>query len=164
MASLCLSSTPGCSEQPALGSAVAAASAHLAAFERFERWAQRSVDSDVRLRGVQALRETLFAPLRRERSVAWAEVLWDGGQALQYRTPLAESALSFVPIEAPALGRVLVAVCEACKQPAQSTDCVVIARPQGERRQARVRMAFCKPEQEPRASIQKSKPRPQRAK
>jgi hypothetical protein len=137
---------------------VSAASGHFAAFERFERWALRSVTSDLRMRGLHALRETLFAPLRRARSVAWAEVQWDGGQSLQYRTPLADSALSFVPIEAEALGRVLVAVCEPCKQAGQTSDCVVIARPK-EQRSTRVRMAFCKPVEEPQASVPKRKPR-----
>ena len=153
----CLSGTQACSEQPALGPVIDAASTHLATFERFERWAQRSVESDVRMRGVQALHETLFAPLRRDRTVAWAEVQAGDGKVLMYRTPLADAELSFVPIETAALGRVLVAVCEACKQPGQS-ECVVIERAKA-RRATRVRMGFCKLESEPQVSAAESRRR-----
>lgn len=158
MAGSCLSAAAGCSEQPALAPVIDAASPHLATFERFERWAQRSIESDVRLRGLQALRETLFAPLRRDRTVVWAEVQATDGRVLPYRTPLADAALSFVPIETPALGRVLVAVCDACKQAAESSGCVVIERPKA-KRATRVRMAFCKPVDEPQASAAEPKTR-----
>ena len=151
MVGSCLSGAAACSAQPALAPVIDAASPHFAAFERFERWAERSVESDVRMRGVQALRETLFAPLRRDRAVAWAEVRPQDGQVLQYRTPLAEAALSFVPIETAALGRVLVAV--------HSNNCVLIERPKDRRAAARVRMAFCNPASEPQASAKKSRPR-----
>jgi hypothetical protein len=126
-----------------VASALDAASSHFVAFERFERWAERSVDSDVRLQGEQALRETVFAPLRRDREVVWADVQVDRRQVLAYRTPLADAALHFTPIEAPTLGRVQVAKCEACADAEHSRDCVVIARPAG-RAPARVRMAFCR--------------------
>ncbi|HET8937312.1 MAG TPA: hypothetical protein VFN67_27910 [Polyangiales bacterium] len=150
LAGFCLSGAEACSEQPALGPVIDAASSHLATFERFERWAQRSVESDVRMRGVQALRETLFAPLRRDRSVLWAEVQSEDGRVLPYRTPFAGAELSFVPIETAALGRVLVAVCAECKQPGQSA-CVVIERSKA-RRATRVRMGFCKVDAEPQVS------------
>lgn len=163
LAGFCLSGAEACSEQPALGPVIEAASTHLAAFERFERWAQRSIESDVRLRGLQALRETLFAPLRRDRTVAWAEVQSEDGRVLPYRTPLADTVLSFVPIETAALGRVMVAVCAACKQPGQTSDCVVIERPKA-RRATRVRMAFCKLEAEPQAIAAEPKPRARRLK
>ena len=146
-AATCLSEAAACSEQAAVGSARNAAAGYFAAFERFERWAERSVSSDVRLQGEQALRETVFAPLRRDRDVLWAEVLVDERQVLAYRTPLPDAALKFTPIEAPTLGRVQVALCDACD--AKQGECVVIARP-ATRRFARVRMAFCRSsEQQP---------------
>jgi hypothetical protein len=134
----------GCSEQPALAPALTAASSHFAAFERFERWALRSVSSDVRLHGDGALRETLFAPLRRDREVLWADVQWDSDQVLAYRKPLADAELKFVPIEAPRLGRVMVALCEPCEGAGEGRECVVIERVEKKKkRPARVRMAFC---------------------
>jgi hypothetical protein len=145
---------PSCSEQRELRPAMAAASEHFAAFERFERWAVRSVRSDVRLQGKLALRETLFAPLRHNRVVAWADVHWESDQLLTYRDPIPDAQLTLVPIEAPSLGRVLVAVCEACKQAGQGSECVVIERPERQR-PARVRMAFCKVEPEPQVSAPK---------
>lgn len=142
---------------------MAAASEHFAAFERFERWAVRSVSSDIRLQGQLALRETLFAPLRHNRSVAWADVHWQPNQDFAYRTPLPDEQLELVPIEAPSLGRVLVAHCEACQQEGHSKDCVVIERPP-KQRPARVRMAFCKVAREPQANAPKPKPAQPRAK
>ena len=139
---------------------MAAASQYFAAFERFERWALRSVSSDVRLQGQLALRETLFAPLRHNRAVAWADVHWEPNQELAYKKPIADEQLPLVPIEAPSLGRVLVAVCEACKQDGHS-DCVVIERPVRQR-PARVRIAFCKVAPAPQVSA--PKPKAQRVK
>jgi hypothetical protein len=130
---------------------MASASEHFAAFERFERWAVRSVSSDVRLQGQLALREILFAPLRHNRAVAWADVHWEPNQDLAYKAPIADAELQLVPIEAPTLGRVLVASCAGCNQDGQRDECVVIERPV-KQRPARVRMAFCKVEREPQAS------------
>jgi hypothetical protein len=141
-AGTCLSEV-ACSEHKAVDTALQAASGHFVAFERFERWAERSVGSDVRLQGEPALRETVFAPLRRDHDVVWADVQVDTRQVLSYRTPLADAALQFTPIEAPTLGRVQVALCEACADKEQRRECVVIARPAG-RWPARVRMAFCR--------------------
>lgn len=142
---------------------MAAASEYFAAFERFERWAVRSISSDVRLQGPLALRETLFAPLRHNRAVVWADVHWELSQTLAYRKPIPDEQLPLVPIEAPSLGRVLVAVCEACKEAGHSSDCVVIERP-ARQRPARIRMAFCKVAPEPQVSAPKPKPQPPRAK
>lgn|GEM_PF-4420963 len=153
---LTVGTCPSCSEQRAVGPTMAAASEYFAAFERFERWAVRSISSDVRLQGQLALRETLFAPLRHNRTVAWADVHWEPGQDLAYRKPIPDEQLPLVPIEAPSLGRVLVATCEACKQDAKSSDCVVIERP-AKQRPARVRMAFCKVAPEPQVSAPKPK-------
>lgn len=160
---LTVGTCPSCSEQRAVGPTMAAAAEYFAAFERFERWAVRSVSSDVRLQGQLALRETLFAPVRYNRAVAWADVHWEPGQALAYRKPIPDEQLPLVPIEAPSLGRVLVATCEACRQEAKSSDCVVIERP-AKQRPARVRMAFCKVAPEPQVSAPKSKPQPARSK
>lgn len=153
----------GCSERRELGPVMTAASEHFAVFERFERWAVRSAGSDIRLQGQLALRETMFAPLRHNRAVAWADVHWEPDQDLAYRTPVPDEQLQLVPIEAPSLGRVLVAPCEACKQEGHSKDCVVIERPP-KQRPARVRMAFCKVEREPQASASKPKSPPARGK
>jgi hypothetical protein len=160
---LTVGTCPSCSEQRAVGPTMAAASEYFAAFERFERWAVRSVGSDVRLQGQLALRETLFAPLRHNRTVAWADVHWEPGQELAFRTPIPDEQLPLVPIEAPSLGRVLVAACEACKQETKSNDCVVIERP-AKQRPARVRMAFCKAAPEPQVSAPKPKPQTPRPK
>ena len=119
-----------------------AASEHLAAFERFERWAVRSARSDLRWQGQLALRETLFAPLRNNHAVAWAEVHWEPDQVLSYREPIPDEQLQLLPIEGAALGRLLVASCAACRPEAQAGDCVVIERPP-KQRPARVRVAFC---------------------
>ena len=151
-----------CSEQHAVGPTMAAAAQYLAAFERFERWAVRSISSDVRLQGQLALRETLFAPLRHNRAVAWADVHWEPAQDLAYRNPIADDQLPLVPIEAPSLGRVLVAVCEACEQEGHTSDCVVIERP-ARQRPARVRMAFCKVAPEPQVTPKQKSPRPKKA-
>jgi hypothetical protein len=145
LAATCLSTAAACSERQAVASARDAAASYFAEFERFERWAERSVSSDVRLQGEQALRETVFAPLRGEREVVWADVRVDERQVLAYRSPLADAALRFTPIEAPTLGRVLVALCPQCEGPHEQ-KCVVIARSVG-RRSARVRMAFCRSSQ-----------------
>ena len=146
-AGTCLSEAAACSERDTVGAVRDAAASHFAAFERFERWAERSVSSDVRLQGEQALRETVFAPLRGAREVVWAEVRVDARQVLTYRTPLADVELRFTPIEAPTLGRVQVALCPACASNKAERECVVIARAAG-RRHAEVRIAFCSTEPE----------------
>jgi len=145
-----------CSEQRAVGPTMAAASEYFAVFERFERWALRSVSSDIRLQGPLALRETLFAPLRHNRAVAWADVHFELNQELAYRQPIPDAQLPLVPIDAPSLGRVLVAACEACKQEGHTGDCVVIERPERQR-PARVRMAFCRVAASPQVSTPKQK-------
>ena len=160
---LTVGTCPSCAEQRDIGPVMAAASEQFATFERFERWAVRSVRSDVRLQGQLALRETLFAPLRHNRAVAWADVHWEPNQDLAYRNPIPDAELTLVPIEAPSLGRVLVALCEACKQEGHSRDCVVIERP-AKQRPARVRMAFCKVAPEPQVSTPKHKAPAPRAK
>jgi hypothetical protein len=155
-----LSGVSSCADRPALApAAFAAASNHFAAYARFERWALRSVDSDVRMDGEAALREMLFAPLRRDHAVAWAEVTSERNLALTYRTPLSDAALRFVPIDAPSLGRVQIATCETCKkQDGTARACVQIERPNEPTRRTHVRMAFCEPD-----SVPMSAPKTQQA-
>lgn len=136
----------GCSDAPELAEVVEASADHFASFEHFERWTQRTLSSDVALRGAQALREAVFAPLRRDPSVLWAQVLPESGPALRYNDPAPDTgaALRFMHVTAPALGRVHVALCEPCQKqrPEPAATCVVIARPPRPGR-AGVRVAFC---------------------
>ena len=136
----------GCSGAPRISEVVSASAAHYERFAHFERWATRMVGSDVRLQGPLALREATFAPLRADPDVLWAEVRASERQLLQY--PKAEVAapatqLRFVNVDAPGVGRLSVALSEACPAPnAKEVACVVIARPQGEGAGNEVRVAF----------------------
>ena len=136
----------GCSGQPPIAEVVSASSAHFESFARFERWATRMLGSDVRLQGPLALREATFAPLRSDPDVLWAEVRESERQLLQYPKPEptpAEAKLRFVTVEAPAVGRLSVALSDACRAPnARAVPCVVIARPEGEGEGHEVRVAF----------------------
>jgi hypothetical protein len=133
----------GCSEKQGLGEVVAISGRHYSAFDHFEHWAARTLSSDVRLNGVAALREAVFAPLRRDRSVLWAEIHAEAGPKLQYKKPPSDLSLHFVPIDAPGLGRVEVALCEPCELPKKAKGtCVVIARP-SDRARTHVRVAYC---------------------
>lgn len=136
----------GCSGQPPIAEVVSASAAHFESFARFERWATRMLGSDVRLQGPLALREATFAPLRSDPDVLWAEVRESERQLLQYpkSEPAAtEAKLRFVTVEAPAVGRLSVALSDACRAPnARAVPCVVIARPEGEGEGHEVRVAF----------------------
>lgn len=135
-----------CGKQPPISEVVSASSGHYESFARFERWATRMVGSDVRLQGPLALREATFAPLRSDPDVLWAEVRADERQLLQFPKPEAvapESSLRFVHVDAPGVGRLSVALSDACRTRDGKTEpCVVIARPDDERAQKPVRIAF----------------------
>jgi len=111
--------------------AARAASLHMTTFARFEGWAQRVARSDVALHGDQALHEAMFAPLRGEQSVLWAEVRDDTGKALQFQAPIALEALAFVKIDGAELGALRVAVSKDCRAASRpkvvGKPCVVIA-------------------------------------
>jgi hypothetical protein len=109
-----------------------AAALHLAAFARFSSWTERVVRSDVGLRGELALRETMFAPLRANRAVVWAEVRADAGYPLQFPAPLLLDGLRFVNIDGGELGALRVALSDDCRvsgrQRGPSGPCVIIAK------------------------------------
>jgi hypothetical protein len=125
-----------------------AAALHLAAFARFSSWAERVARSDVGLRGELALRETMFAPLRANRAVVWAEVRPDAGYPLQFPAPLLLDGLHFVSIDGGELGPLRVALSDACRvsgrQHAPSGPCVIIAKSAraGANAEAPLTMAF----------------------
>jgi hypothetical protein len=109
-----------------------AAGAHLATFARFASWSERVARSDVGLRGELALRETMFAPLRGDRAVVWAEVRGEAGYPLQFPAPLLLEGLHFVNIDGGQLGALRVALSNDCpvsgrRQP-EAGPCVVIAK------------------------------------
>ena len=136
----------GCAKQPAISEVVSASSGHYESFAPCERWATRMLGSDVRLQGLLALREATFAPLRSDPDVLWAEVRADERQLLSYPKPQAaeaSSALRFVNVEAPAVGRLSVALSEACHtKNGKTVPCVVITRPEGDAAESSVRIAF----------------------
>ena len=136
----------GCAKQPAISEVVSASAGHYESFARFERWATRMLGSDVRLQGPLALREATFAPLRSDPDVLWAEVRAEERQLLPYPKPDATAAatkLQFVNVDAPAVGRLSVALSEACRTKNDKTvPCVVITRPEDNAAESSVRIAF----------------------
>jgi hypothetical protein len=133
-----------CSGERPLADATRAAAPHYSTFARFERWAQRIGESDVRLRGPDAVREATFAPLRSEPDVLWAELEADRRQ-MQLATPLPAKALHFVRVDAPEVGALKVALAEHCGVPgsrANGQRCVVLAREPGPSHPSTIRIAF----------------------
>jgi hypothetical protein len=123
-----------------------AAAAHLPTFARFASWSERVVRSDVGLRGELALRETMFAPLRGNRAVVWAEVRAEAGYPLQFPAPLLLEGLHFVNIDGGQLGALRVALSSDCRvsgrrQP-EAGPCVVIAKAPRAGGEAPLTMAF----------------------
>ena len=140
-----------CSGERPLADASRAAAPHFTTFARFERWAQRIGDSDVRLRGPDAVREATFAPLRSEPDVLWAELERDRRQ-MQLATPLPAASLHFVRIDAPEVGALKVAITEHCGAPgsrANAQRCVVLARDPGASHPSAIRIAFRVPDPTP---------------
>jgi hypothetical protein len=109
-----------------------AAALHFATFARFASWSERVARSDVGLRGELALRETMFAPLRGDRAVVWAEVRGEAGDPLQFPAPLLLDGLHFVNIDGGKLGPLRVALSNNCRvsgrQRLVDGACVVIAK------------------------------------
>ncbi|HEX4354249.1 MAG TPA: hypothetical protein VHZ95_15075 [Polyangiales bacterium] len=132
--------------QNRIGDAVDASKRHFAAFARFESWAERVEQSDVALRGEAALRETMFAPVRSDRAVLWAEVRAEAGYPLQFPAPLALDDLTFVNVDGAELGPLRVAVssdCRVLRRPhATDEPCVVIAKRVQGASEAPLTMAF----------------------
>lgn len=145
-----LTACPASAPSP-LAEVTQASAAHLHTFARLERWTERMGQSDVRLRGKPALREAMFAPFRAEPAVLWADVR-AADSSLSYETPLDAAQLRYVSVEAPALGRLLVALVEDCsprrapakpaRKPSPPRACVVLARPPSEEQPNGLRVAF----------------------
>jgi ABC-type transport system involved in cytochrome bd biosynthesis fused ATPase/permease subunit len=126
-----------CAPKSPLADVSSAAAAHLTTFARLERWTSRLASSDVRLRGNAALREAMFAPFRADTEVLWADVR-AGDQLLRYEKPIDAAQLRYVSIDAPALGRMWVALTDECEAPVRARSkhhvptavaCVVLTRP-----------------------------------
>ncbi|MET0390989.1 MAG: hypothetical protein ABW321_33770 [Polyangiales bacterium] len=142
-----------CTADPELAEATHASGAYLQTFARLERWTQRMVSSDVRLQGPAALHEAMFAPYRADPDVLWAEVRTGEGWLL-FQNPLDSAKLHYVTVDAPALGRLWVALSDACSTRAArvaaphgararaDAACVVLARPALDGRQSSLRVAF----------------------
>ena len=144
-ASLSLAAT-GCQAHGAQFAEVAeAASRFVPTFARFESWSRRTARSDLAFQGEQALRDVMFAPLRGDHRVLWAQVTGDHGQDLQYLKPINVDALDFVTVEGRDLGALRVALSDQCPHP-RATDqlqrCLVMASAASLSEPGAVRMAF----------------------
>jgi hypothetical protein len=127
-----------------LAEAAQASATHLETFARLERWAERTAGSDVRLHGKSALTEATFAPFRSDPDVLWAELRTDQ-ETLAYKQPIASAELHYVPIDAPTVGRLWVALARDCRggQAREVADaCVVLARPDQAPGGNQLRVAF----------------------
>lgn len=92
--------------------AVAAVDAHAEEFARFGRWARRVLVSRAAFRGDAALREALFAPLRRKGAAARAWVVLPGSREvlrLGERDPATPPDVDWTTVRHPRLGPVRVA-------------------------------------------------------
>lgn len=139
MMALVLGFCGACSGEASIADATRAATPHLGAFGRFERWAQRVATSDVRLRGAEALREATFAPLRSDAMVLWADLQSDPKTRSEFARPIQLGTLKFQHLEARELGALKVAVSPDCRP---GVRCVVIEREQDATHPFGIRIAF----------------------